>query len=94
MAGHRLVRLGTCGGGVQIRLLSPIAEGSKPWPYDRVVKHFQLRSPSEASNILLSGKRIFHRHLLAVIAEYEGQKTATVELEELKQLLGRIADKK
>ena len=78
----------------QIRLIAPMMEGAKPWPYDRVVKHFQLRSPTEASNILLSAKRIFQRHLLAVIAEYEGQQTAPVELEELKQLLGRIAGKK
>ena len=74
----------------KIRLLSPCLEDAEPWSYEQVVQQFKLRSPSEASNMLLSAKRIFQRHLLAVISEYEGQTKATEELEDLKRLLARI----
>jgi len=77
-----------------IRLLSPCLEDTDPWPYEKVVEQFTLRSPSEASNMLLSAKRIFERHLLAVISEYEGRSNAMVELEDLKRLLARIIGRK
>lgn len=78
----------------RIRLLSPFLEDAAPWSYERVVEHLKLRSPSEASNMLLSAKRIFRRHLLAVISEYEGTTKAAAELEDLKRLLGRISGEK
>jgi len=75
----------------KIRLLTPFLEGATPCSYEQVVERFQLRSPSEASNMLLSSKRIFRRHLLAVISEYEGESTAAAELEDLKCFLARLS---
>ena len=74
----------------KIRLLSPFLEDAESWSYEEVVEKFKLRSPSEASNMLLSAKRMFQRHLLAVISEYEGRTKAEVELEDLKRLLARM----
>jgi hypothetical protein len=41
--------------------------------------------------MLLSAKRIFQRHMFAVISEYEGKTKAMDELEDLKRLLARIS---
>jgi hypothetical protein len=74
----------------QLRLLAPLLDDTKPPSYEEVVEQLKLRSPNEASNMLLSGKRIFKRHLLAVISEYEGQGKAMMELEDLQRLLRRV----
>ena len=73
-----------------MRLLSPAFEGADVPSYEQAVSQLKLRSPNEASNMLLSAKRIFKRHLLAVISEYEGQGKAVAELEDLQRLLQRI----
>ena len=77
----------------RIRIVLPLLEDAKPWPYEKVVEHFKLRSPNEASNMLLTAKRMFHRHLLAVISEYEGQEKVADELGDLKRLLARLVKK-
>ena len=74
----------------KIRLLTPFLDGSTPPSYEQAVALLKLRSPNEAANMLLSAKRIFKRHLLAVISEYEGQGQAMAELEDLQRLLRRI----
>lgn len=78
----------------QIRLLGPMLENAEPWPYELVVERFQLRSPTDAFNLLNSAKRIFSRHLKNVIAEYEGDSRVAAELAELKSLVGAWADAK
>lgn len=76
----------------RIRLLEPIFNDAPQIPYDELVKRFGLKSPMEASNTLLSAKRIFRTHLGKVIEEYAGQGAATVlEVQALENFLGRLA---
>jgi len=75
-----------------IRLLDPVFNDALQVPYDELVQRFGLKSPLEASNTLLSAKRIFKGHLNDVIREYAGRDAATVvEVAALKDFLGRLS---
>jgi len=76
----------------RVRLLEPVFEGAPPPPYEELIARFGLRSPTDASNLLLSAKRIFKMHLGRVIREYAGQDAATaLEIQALEQFLARLA---
>jgi hypothetical protein len=61
-------------------------------PYDQLVERFGLKSPLEASNTLLSAKRMFKGHLDEVIRDYAGKDAATdLEVQALKDFLGRLS---
>jgi DNA-directed RNA polymerase specialized sigma24 family protein len=76
----------------KVRLLDPVFDDAEQIPYDQLIERFGLKSPMDASNLLLSGKRIFKAHLDKVIREYTGQDAATaVEIQELEAFLGRLA---
>ena len=78
----------------RIRLLDPIFDGAEEVPYDQLIERFKLKSPTDASNLLLSGKRIFKTHLTRLIQEYASQDTAiATEVSELEDFLGRLAKK-
>jgi len=51
------------------RLLGPILEGATPEPYEALVARLGLESPSQASNLLITAKRMFVRHLRRVVSE-------------------------
>jgi DNA-directed RNA polymerase specialized sigma24 family protein len=75
----------------RIRLLDPIFNDAPQMPYDQLVERFGLKSPTDASNTLLSGKRIFKSHLDKVIREYAGQDAAAaVEIRELEEFLRHL----
>ena len=76
----------------RLRLLEPIFEGAPPPTYDQLIERFSLKSPTDASNTLLSAKRIFKAHLSKVIKEYAGQDAATAtEIQALEDFLVRLA---
>jgi hypothetical protein len=76
----------------RIRLLEPILNGAAELPYDQLIDRFGLKSPTDASNTLLSAKRIFKVHLSKVVNEYARQDVATAaEVKELEGFLGRLA---
>jgi DNA-directed RNA polymerase specialized sigma24 family protein len=76
----------------RLRLLDPVFEETEPPPYEQLVSRFDLRSPTDASNLLLSSKRIFKMHLGRVIKEYAEQDVATTaEIQALEEFLGRLA---
>jgi len=76
----------------RIRLLSPIFDDVSPVPYEQLIERFGLRSPTDASNMLLSAKRIFKMHLNKVIKEYAEQDAATsLEAQALEDLVSRMA---
>jgi hypothetical protein len=76
----------------RIRLLEPIFKDTTQVPYDQLIDRFGLKSPMDASNILLSGKRIFKAHLAKVIKEYAGQDAATAtEIKALEDFLIRLS---
>jgi DNA-directed RNA polymerase specialized sigma24 family protein len=76
----------------RIRLLEPAFNNAPQVPYDQLVERFALKSPLDASNTLLSGKRIFKAHLDEVIHEYAGKDSATaLEVQALKDFLARLS---
>ncbi len=76
----------------RIRLIEPVFNNAPQVPYDQLVERFALKSPLEASNTLLSAKRIFKGHLDNVIREYAGRDAATaLEIQALKDFLGRLS---
>jgi hypothetical protein len=77
-----------------IRLIDPIFNDAAQVPYDQLIERFGLKSPMDASNMLLSGKRIFKTQLDRVIREYAGQDAAAaVEIKALEEFLERLAKK-
>jgi DNA-directed RNA polymerase specialized sigma24 family protein len=76
----------------RIRLIEPLFHDAPQMPYDQLVERFGLKSPLDASNTLLSAKRIFKVHLDEVIRDYAGIDAATaVEVEALKDFLRRLS---
>ena len=76
----------------RIRLLEPMFNDAPQIPYEELIARFNLKSPTDASNMLLTAKRMFKAHLDRVIKEYAEQDAATaVEIEELEKFLGHLA---
>ena len=71
------------------RILQPALEGAEPVAYDELVKMFELASPDQASNVLVTGKRMFARCLRDAVAEYADDEEIEQELRELKVLVAR-----
>lgn len=78
----------------RIRLIDPVLNGAPQIPYDELIERFGIKSPTDASNLLLSGKRIFKMHLAKVIKEYaEQDAAAAAEIQELEHFVSRLADR-
>ncbi len=76
----------------RVRLLGPLFDDAPQVPYDQLIERFSLRSPMEASNLLLSAKRIFKTHLGRVIQDYAEKDAATAtEIQELEEFLAGLA---
>jgi DNA-directed RNA polymerase specialized sigma24 family protein len=76
----------------RIRLLAPIFDDVSPVPYEQLIERFRLRSPTDASNMLLSAKRIFKMHLNKVVQEYaEQDAAAAMELRALEAIVSQMA---
>jgi hypothetical protein len=76
----------------RIRLLEPVFNDAAQPSYDQLIEQFGLKSPTDASNTLLSAKRIFKAHLSKVIKEYAGQDAATAtEIQALEDFLVRLS---
>jgi RNA polymerase sigma-70 factor (ECF subfamily) len=72
------------------RILSPFLEKVPEVSYEELVKRFGLRSPEQASNVLITGKRMFLRHLHAVLGEYcRDEKAVAEEIEDFKAILSQ-----
>jgi len=70
------------------RVLRPAMDGTEPVEYDKLIREFGFRSPVEASNAMISSKRMFARCLRAVVAEYAGDEAQTeAEIRDLYQIL-------
>lgn len=78
----------------RLRLLEPIFNDAPQPAYDELIGRFNLKSPTDASNLLLSAKRIFKSHLTRVIKEYAEQDAATAaEIAALEQFVEQLAGK-
>ena len=72
----------------ETRLLREILDGEPLVPYDELVARFTLATPAQASNLLITGKRMFLRHLRALVAEYAvDDSEIEAELRELRAIL-------
>jgi RNA polymerase sigma-70 factor (ECF subfamily) len=72
------------------RVLSAILEDMPETDYEELIQRFAFESPSQAFNTLSTAKRMFKRHLSAVIAEYSrDDREVEEELRELKERLLR-----
>lgn len=79
----------------RVRIIEPILHDTPEVSYEELIERFGLKSPSEAFNTLLSGKRIFKAHLGKVIREYAQQDAATAtEIQALEEFLERLAKRK
>ena len=77
-----------------IRLIDPLLNDAPQTPYDELIERFGLKSPTDASNMLLSGKRIFKMHLGKVIKEYTEQDAATAaEIQALENFVSHLAQR-
>jgi hypothetical protein len=78
----------------RIRLLEPLFNDVPQVPYEQLIESFGLKSPTDASNMLLSAKRIFKMHLTRVIKDYAEQDAATAEeIRALEEFVARLARK-
>ena len=71
------------------RVLRPQLEDAEPVPLDELVRRFDLASPEQASNLLITAKRMFARNLRAVVAEFAGADDVEEEIARLTDILSR-----
>ncbi|MFH0982417.1 MAG: hypothetical protein V2A79_12880 [Planctomycetota bacterium] len=77
-------------GVFEARILGPILQGTSEPTYDELVERFGFRSPTQASNVLITAKRMFQRNLRAVIAEYADSPAGIEdEIRDLREILSR-----
>jgi RNA polymerase sigma-70 factor (ECF subfamily) len=75
-------------GVFEARVLRPALDGTAPVAYDILARQYCFRSPAEASNVMITSKRAFVRHLRAVVAEYAGDEAETeAEIHDLYRIL-------
>jgi len=70
------------------RVVAPALEGTEPLAYEQMAGRFGFHSLSQATNALVTAKRMYGRCLRAVVAEYAGgDGEVEEELRHLKQIL-------
>jgi RNA polymerase sigma-70 factor (ECF subfamily) len=74
------------------RVLGPTLRESEPVPYGELVVQYGFASPSQASNVLVTGNRMFARVLKEVIGSYEQDPEGVEqEIRDLRDVLSRAA---
>ncbi len=74
------------------RVLQPMLHHVEPLAYAEFVNQFGLRSPSEATRVLLLGRQMFGQFLRSVVADYaETGQQVEAEISELKSVLNRAS---
>lgn len=74
----------------ECRLLDPLLKGAEPIDYENLVGRFGLTSPAQASNLLITAKRMCVRALRLVVAEYSrDDEEIEQEISELRQVLAQ-----
>ncbi len=73
----------------EARLLKPLFEDIPAPPYEALMQIAATSSPAHAANLLITGKRMFARHIRQIISEYaDSDEAIELELQELMQALG------
>lgn len=77
-------------GMFECRVLAPITQDAAPMDYSELVRRFGFQSPSQASNALVTAKRMYARVLRSVIGEYASDAAEVeAEINELHRVLAR-----
>ena len=72
------------------RFLNPLLEGGDVPDYEHLILPLGIATPSQASNLLITGKRMFARLLREVIAEYSANREEVeAEIVDLMEILSR-----
>jgi hypothetical protein len=71
----------------QSRILAPALEGAAALSYEQLVARHHLSSPAQASNLLMTSKRMFERNLRGVIGEYSEEDQIDGEIADLREIL-------
>ena len=72
----------------ECRIVKPLFESSPTISYEELAKACQITSPTQAANLLVTGKRMYARLLRQAVAEYEmRQEEIDHEIDELSILL-------
>ncbi len=72
------------------RIIGPFMRGESPITYREIVRKFQLKSPTQAYNLLASSKQRFKQILRSVVSEYVGGGIKIdAEISELKKILSK-----
>jgi RNA polymerase sigma factor (sigma-70 family) len=70
------------------RILQPLLEDAPPVSYRTLVKRHGYRSPDQAGNVLITGKRMFVRILRQAVSEYtSNENEIRREINDLKEIL-------
>jgi RNA polymerase sigma-70 factor (ECF subfamily) len=78
-------------GVFEARMLAPTLDGTPVEPYERLVERFNFASPAQASNVLITAKRMFERVVRSAISEYEPDETQIEEeIADLRNILSRV----
>jgi DNA-directed RNA polymerase specialized sigma24 family protein len=73
-----------------VRVVGPTLRGEAAPAYEELVARFGFASPTQASNALVTAKRMFERTLRAVVMEYAGGGASVEgELRDLQEILSR-----
>jgi len=71
-------------------VLGPTLQGAQPVPYESLAKDIHLDSVQAASNLTVTGKRMFARSLRGVVGEYMDEDTLIDrEIEDLRATLAK-----
>ncbi len=77
-------------GVMEARIIGPIFDDAPLMPYEELVEKFGLRSPSEASNLLITAKRMFARVLREAVREtVADEREVEPEIQELNRILSK-----
>ena len=77
-------------GVFQCRLVDPLLKGVPPIDYEGLVQRFGLTSPAQASNVLVTAKRMYARALRSVVSEYASdEEEIESEIQDLQGILAR-----
>ncbi|CAN5553496.1 hypothetical protein BH09PLA1_BH09PLA1_18250 [soil metagenome] len=71
------------------RILGPTLRDEPTLEYSQLVARFRFKSPAQASNVLITGKRMFERILRSLVAEYAEESEIDEEINDLRNVLAK-----
>ncbi len=73
------------------RVVMPALEHKEPISYEKLIKMFDIQSPIQASNLLVTAKRMFIRYLRSVIRDYVASESEIdEEVRDLQRVLSKL----